>query len=54
MGAFYTGASTDVDIMYSGNFVMLSKNKQTKKKVTSGVNKHYLCQMELCIFDQPA
>lgn len=32
MGAFYTGASTDVDIMYSGNFVMLSKNKQTKKK----------------------
>lgn len=32
------------------------KFKKKKKNVTSGVNKHYLCQMELniCVFDQPA
>lgn len=47
MGAFKTWASSDVDIMYSSNFVMSS---QKKKNVTSGVNKKYLCQMELNIY----
>lgn len=52
MGVFYIWASTDVDIVYSSNFVMLSQKKKTLPVEWTNI----ICAKWswICIFDQPA